>query len=149
MISPQNQPWSSHGLLHFSPKNFINSVPCFGTDQTAPHGLKQPKHQQNTKNRNKTQVGRNPTSRSLKKLPKSGTHAKPSPRRAFLLLVPKPADGRIRRIFREKFLSLRKKNTKMATGLPILHSTFFVLLLTLEKKHCSIFSSFSDLTTPK
>ena len=47
IVNP-NQPWSSHGLLHFSPKNFINSVPCFGTDQTAPHGLKQPKHQQNT-----------------------------------------------------------------------------------------------------
>ena len=42
MINTQNtqflyhiQPWSSHGLLHFSFKNFINSVPSFGTDQTA------------------------------------------------------------------------------------------------------------------
>ena len=28
----------------FSSKNFINSVPSFWIDQTAPHGLKQPKH---------------------------------------------------------------------------------------------------------
>ena len=49
-----------------------------------------------------------PTSRSWRKLPKSGTHAKPFPRRAVPLLVPKTADGRIAGYFREKFLSLKE-----------------------------------------
>ena len=39
-------------------KNCINSVPCFGTDPTAPKGLNRLKHSKNTKNGNKTQVGR-------------------------------------------------------------------------------------------
>ena len=39
-------------------KNCINSVPCFGTDPTAPNGLNRLKHSKNTKNGNKTQVGR-------------------------------------------------------------------------------------------
>ena len=54
----------------------------------------------------KPKWGETPNSRSLRKLPKSGTHAKPSPRRAVLLLVPKTADGRIARYSREKSLSL-------------------------------------------
>ena len=63
------------------------------------------------KRRIKTQVGRTPTSRSLSKLPKSDTHAKTSPRRAVLLLVPKTADGRIFHDSREKvvLLSLKTK----------------------------------------
>ena len=60
----------------------------------------------------KPKLGENPTSRSLRKLPKSDTHEKPSPRRA-VLLVPKPADGRIRRIFREKFLSKEKTQKRL------------------------------------
>ena len=39
-------------------KNSINSVPCFWTDPTAPNGLNRLKHSKNTKNGNKTQVGR-------------------------------------------------------------------------------------------
>ena len=39
-------------------KNCINSVPCFGTDPTAPNGLNLLKQSKNTKNGNKTQVGR-------------------------------------------------------------------------------------------
>ena len=60
----------------------------------------------------KLKYGETPTSRSLRKLPKSGTHAKPSPRRAVLLLVSKTADGRIARIFRENkdFLSPKKRH---------------------------------------
>ena len=50
----------------------------------------------------KLKWGETPTSRSLRKLPKFGTHAKPSPRRATFLLAPKTADGRIARISREK-----------------------------------------------
>ena len=48
---------------------------------------------------NKTKKGETPTSWSLRKLHKSGTHGKPSPRRAVLLLVSKTADDRIVRIF--------------------------------------------------
>ena len=78
------------------------------------------------KNGNKTQVGRNPTSRSLKKLPKSGTHTNPSPRRAFLLLVPKPADGRISRYSREK-CSLSLKALKNGNSLhPKMNLTFLL-----------------------
>ena len=43
-----------------------------------------------------------PTSRSLRKLPKSGTHTKPSPRRVVLLLVLKTVDDRIAHYSREK-----------------------------------------------
>ena len=50
----------------------------------------------------KPKYGETPTLRSLRKLPKSGTHAKPSPRRAVLLLLPKTADGQICRKSREK-----------------------------------------------
>ena len=54
------------------------------------------------KMRIKLKQGETPTSRSLRKLPKSGTYVKPSPRRAVLLLVPKTFDDRIVRISREK-----------------------------------------------
>ena len=64
----------------------------------------------------KLKWGETPTSRSLRKLPKSGTHVKPFPRRAVLLLVPKTADGRIARYFREKFLSLKKISQEKAIG---------------------------------
>ena len=50
----------------------------------------------------KPKEGETPTSRSLRKLPKSGTHAKPSPRRAVLSLVSKIADDRIAQKLREK-----------------------------------------------
>ena len=43
----------------------------------------------------KLKYGETPTSRSLSKTQKSGTHAKSYPRRSVLLLVPKTADGRI------------------------------------------------------
>ena len=58
----------------------------------------------------KPKYGETPTSRSLRKLPKSGTHAKPSPRRAALLLVLKTADGRISYNLREKEDILSLKN---------------------------------------
>ena len=48
------------------------------------------------------QVGKYPTSWILWKLLQSDTHAKPSPRIAVSLLVPKTADGRIAQYFREK-----------------------------------------------
>ena len=76
----------------------------------------------------KLKWGETPTSRSLRKLPKSGTHAKPFPRRAVLLLVPKTADGRIARYFKEKFLSLRKISQKRLLDLTGLQITFFFLL---------------------
>ena len=50
----------------------------------------------------KIKYGETPTSRSLLKTHKSGTHAKPSPRRSGLLLVPKTADDRIAHDSREK-----------------------------------------------
>ena len=46
-----------YGLLTLGSINQINSVPSFGTDQTAVQGLNQPKHSKGTKNGNKTQVG--------------------------------------------------------------------------------------------
>ena len=68
----------------------------------------------------KLKQGENPTSRSLKKLPKSGTHAKPSPRRAVLLLVPKTADGWIACISGEKFsLSLKSSQKWLLSENPL------------------------------
>ena len=61
------------------------------------------------KERIKPKWGETPTSRSLSKLLKSGTHSKPYPRRAVLLLAPKTADGRISRYSREKHDSLTLK----------------------------------------
>ena len=46
--------------------------------------------------------GETPNSRSLRKLPISGTHTKPSPRRGVLPLVSKTADGWICQKSREK-----------------------------------------------
>ena len=54
----------------------------------------------------KLKLDETPTSRSLSKLLKSGTYAKPSLRRTTLLLVPKNFNGRISRNLREKMLSL-------------------------------------------
>ena len=76
----------------------------------------QPKHRKTLKMGIKLKYGETPTSRSLSKTHKSGTHAKPSSCRAVLLLVPKTADGRIARIFREKFLSLKKSLKKMVAA---------------------------------
>ena len=64
----------------------------------------------------KPKYGETPTSWSLRKLPKFGTYAKPSLRRAVLLLVPKIADGRIVCISREKFDHCKS---------PIFFPTFF------------------------
>ena len=67
----------------------------------------QPKHRKTLKNGSKTQVGRKSYLLELSKTPKSGVHALSSPRRTASLLAPSTADGRICRIFREKFLSLK------------------------------------------
>ena len=77
---------------------------------------------------NKTQVGRNPYLSELRKLPKSGTHVKPSPRRAVLLLVLKTADDRIARISRENDDSLSLEN---------LHFGYWIPFLLFPKFFCS------------
>ena len=64
----------------------------------------------------KLKEGETPTSWSFSKTHKSGTHAKPSTRRAVLLLVPKTANGWIACISREKHDSLTRK-----TNLNLLH----------------------------
>ena len=43
-----NSPWTITKLLKWSPKISNNSVPSFGTDQTAPLSLNQLNHPQNT-----------------------------------------------------------------------------------------------------
>ena len=48
------RPWSSYSCSIWFKKICINSVPCFGTNPTAPNGLNQLKHSKNTKNGNKT-----------------------------------------------------------------------------------------------
>ena len=87
----------------------------------------------------KPKQGETPTSRSLRKLPKSGTHAKLSPRRAVLLLVPKTADGRIVRIFREKLDTFTLKLEISATGSPFLVSHVLFFSLSGEDKSCTLF----------
>ena len=96
----------------------------------------------------KLKYGETPTSRSLRKLPKSGTHAKPSLHRAAFLLVPKTADGRIARIFREKFLSLKKKLKKWPLQ-EILVQNHVIGLFSEVRDDTVAVLSFSDLTTSK
>ena len=72
----------------------------------------QPKHRKTLKNGNKTQVGRKSYLLEFVKTRKSGVHALSLPRRTASLLAPSTADGRIRRIFREKFLSLKQFSQK-------------------------------------
>ena len=62
------------------------------------------------KQRIKPKYGETPTFRSLSKLLKSGTHAKPSPRREAFLLVPKTADSRIVQKLRENEDTLSLEN---------------------------------------
>ena len=88
---------------------------------------------------NKTKWGETPTSRSLSKLPKSDTHANPSPRRAVLLLVPKTADGRIARIYREKCPLSLKSSQKWVLEIKIYSPRFFGFVLIGEEGSCSIF----------
>ena len=74
----------------------------------------------------KPKLGENPTSRSLRKLPKFGTYEKPSPRRAAFLLVPKTADGRISYNPREKEDILSLKNAIFCYWKsPVLPPVFF------------------------
>ena len=92
----------------------------------------------------KLKLGENPTSRSLKKLPKSGTHAKPSSRKAFLLLLPKAADGRISRYSREKCSLSPKALQKWSYWIPNTLPHVFVLAFEGEEELFAILS-FSDL----
>ena len=86
----------------------------------------------------KIKYGETPTSWSLRKLHKSGTHAKPSPRRAVLLLVSKTANGWIACISREKF-----PLSKFLSNWNLLHLKFcfsrFSSWLNEEDKSCSKF----------
>ena len=63
------------GCSIFLSKNSIHSVPSFGTDQTAPHGLIQPKHRKTLKNGNKSQVGRKSYLKELEETPDPRVHA--------------------------------------------------------------------------
>ena len=102
----------SHGWWEKFPRISNNSVPCFGTDQTALTASNQPKHRKTLKNGKKTQVGRKSYLLELLKTRKPRVHALSSPRRTASLLAPSTADGRIHRIFREKFLSLKHFSQK-------------------------------------
>ena len=96
----------------------------------------------------KLKYGETPTSRSLRKLPKSGTHVKPSPRRAVLLLVPKTVDGQIARIFREKenFLSHQKTPLKLLEVSLPQFPVFCSFSWILKRWPLFLFMSFSDLS---
>ena len=130
------QPWSSHGLLHFSFKNSIHSVPSFGTDQTAPHGLIQPKHRKTFKMGVKTQVGRKSYLKEFEETPDPGVHALSSPRRTASLLDSKRSNGRIARDLREKSETLSLKPPisvfYTATASPNLVPRFWSLCLSGE-----------------
>ena len=87
----------------------------------------------------KLKCGETPTSRSLRKLPKSGTHAKLSLRRAAFLFVPKVADGWIACIFRENFsLSLKSSQNAAHCDKNICISRFG-LFFNWRRKHYTLF----------
>ena len=96
------------------------------------------------KMRIKLKYGETPTSRSLRKLPKSCTHAKPSPRRTVLLLVPKTANGWITCISRKKLEVLSLKLKFSIYWFSPLHFTFLLLLYLRRQGMYTILSS-SDL----
>ena len=78
------------------------------------------------KRRIKPKKGETPTFWSLSKLFKSGTHAKPSPRRAAFLIVPKTADSRISHYSREMLDVLSQENEiKAYCKTPLLPHVFF------------------------
>ena len=133
------QLWSSHGLLHFSFKNSIHSVPSFGTDQTAPHGLIQPKHRKTFKMGVKTQVGRQSYLKEFEETPKSGVYALSSPRRTTSLLAPSTANGRIAQDSREKLLLLSLTSKKSATAPENSSLSRFVSHLTFGEDNYSLF----------
>ena len=93
----------------------------------------------------KRKQGETPTSRSLRKLPKSGTHAKPSLRRVVFLLVPKTADGRIACIFREKEDPLSLKKRKNGYCIILVFISHFLAFLNLWKRSLVHVLSCSDL----
>ena len=90
----------------------------------------------------KPKLGETPTSRSLSKLLKSGTHAKPSLRRAASLLVLTTVEGRISHDSREKYdvLSLRCDLHSYWTSFPFFPR--FVLIFVREKESCTLFCHF-------
>ena len=133
------QPWSSHGLLHFSFKNSIHSVPSFGTNQTAPHSLIQPKHRKTFKMGVKTQVGRKFYLKEFEETPKSGVHALSSPRRTASLFAPSTVDGRIAQDSREKLLLLSLTSKKSATAPENSSLSRFVSHLTFGEDNYSLF----------
>ena len=98
-----------------------------------------PKHGKTLKNGNKTQVGRKSYLLELSKTRKSGVHTKPASRRTFLLLIPKPANGRISRFSREKEDLLSLETPLKPTASPLLLQFTFWPLLLREKKHYSLF----------
>ena len=73
------------------------------------------------------QVGKYPTSWSLKKLPKTGVHALSSPCRTTSLLVSKESDGSIAYKSKEKedTLSLKLGEQPSASPFPFFLSTFY------------------------
>ena len=100
---------SCHGYRFWVSINSINSVPSFGTDQTAVQGLKLTETSKSTKNGNKTQVGRESYLKEFEETPDPRVHALSSPRRTASLLDSKRSNGRIARDLREKSETLSLK----------------------------------------
>ena len=120
----------------------------FGTDQTPPNGLYQLKHLKSTKNGNKTQVEGKSYLLELSKTRKSMVHALSSLRRTTSLLAPSTVDGRIRRIFREKFLSKAFLSKMVAAGkILVLHD--FLVFKNWGRQLFEILSSSDLKTLPK
>ena len=94
----------------------------------------------------KPKYGETPTSQSLRKLPKSGTHAKPSPRRAAFLLVSKTADGRIFHDSREKVVLLSLKTKQISYWIKFPFSSHFLsFVFKCRRQHCLLFCHLAHL----
>ena len=113
---------SCHGYRFWVSINSINSVPSFGTDQTAVQGLKLTETSKSTKNGNKTQVGRESYLKEFEETPDPGVHALSLPRRTASLLDSKRSNGRITRDLREKSETL---SLKPPFPFPHSHCIFF------------------------
>ena len=109
----------------------------------------QPKHRKTLKNGSKTQAGRKSYLKEFEETPKSGVHALSSPRRTASFRAPSTADGRIRRIFREKFLSLKKFSQKKWWLLGFLLNITFLVIQNGRDEALFTNLSFSHLNFPK
>ena len=142
---------SRHDYRFWVSINSINSVPCFGTDQTAVQGLKLTETSKSTKNGNKTQVGRESYLKEFEELPipESTRSLSRVERFSFSPRRP-PTVGSPGILERSQRLSLEKPPFPFLQSycIPFSCDSCFCLCSFKEKKHYLLIWLFPHLTIP-